>query len=304
MSSNPIPLEALQLLDAIDRRGSFAKAADELNKAPSALSYGVTKLEDQLGLSIFVRQGRRSVLTPAGRVVLEEGRAILGAAARLAERAKEVATGWETRLRVGVEAIVNQRVFFEILSAFALEHPNLELEVSETVLNGGWEALAQRRIDLVVGSPGPVPAHQGFRARSMGPSDLVPVIAARHLAVAGIDQQRLKDLDWSSLCTVVVRDSSTSDVLASAGLSLSSPRAFSVQTIDQKVEAILAGAGVGHLPRYRIADPLARGALLELPLEPANPDCLIAWEAANRGKALNALVKLLQAGRWGEQVGR
>ena len=49
MSHLPITLDALQALDAIDRRGSFAKAAEELDKATSALSYTVQKLEEQLG---------------------------------------------------------------------------------------------------------------------------------------------------------------------------------------------------------------------------------------------------------------
>ena len=127
MPVTPITLEGLEILDAIDRRGSFAKAAEELNKATSALSYGVQKLEDQLGLSIFVRQGRRSALTPAGRLVLEEGRNILGAAAHLADRAKEVATGWEPRLRIGLESIVDHRVFFGVLADFQNKHPNLEI---------------------------------------------------------------------------------------------------------------------------------------------------------------------------------
>ena len=180
MSSSAISLDALKILDAIDRRGSFARAAEELNKATSALSYGIQKLEDELGISIFVRQGRRSVLTPAGRLVLEDGRVILDAASRLAERAQELATGWESRLRVGVEAIVNHGVFFDALSSFQQAHPMVELKVTETVLNGGWEALEQHRLDLLVGSPGPVPAHKGFQAVSIGPADLVPVIGAQH----------------------------------------------------------------------------------------------------------------------------
>ena len=49
MSQLPITMDALQALDAIERRGSFAKAAEELNKATSALSYTVQKLEEQLG---------------------------------------------------------------------------------------------------------------------------------------------------------------------------------------------------------------------------------------------------------------
>ncbi len=85
MSINPINIESLQILDAIDRRGSFAKAAEELNKATSALSYGVQKLEEQLGITVFTRQGRRSVLTPAGRLILDEGRLILNATSALAQ---------------------------------------------------------------------------------------------------------------------------------------------------------------------------------------------------------------------------
>jgi DNA-binding transcriptional LysR family regulator len=66
MAKNPITIDVLETLDAIDRRGSFAKAAEELNKATSAVSYAVQKLEEQLDIALFQRQGRRSVLTPGG----------------------------------------------------------------------------------------------------------------------------------------------------------------------------------------------------------------------------------------------
>jgi DNA-binding transcriptional LysR family regulator len=109
---NPITIDILEILDTIDRRGSFAKAAEELNKATSAISYGIQKLEEQLDIALFQRQGRRSVLTPAGRLVLEEGRKILNTTARLADRAKEVATGWEPRIRIAVESLQSYPVFF------------------------------------------------------------------------------------------------------------------------------------------------------------------------------------------------
>ena len=131
MSVNPINIEALEMLDAIDRRGSFAKAAEELNKATSALSYGVQKLEEQLDITVFQRQGRRSVLTPAGRLILEEGRKILDATSRLAEKAKELATGWEPRLRIAVESILNHEVFFKVLAGFLDDHESMEIDVSE-----------------------------------------------------------------------------------------------------------------------------------------------------------------------------
>jgi len=298
MSNNPITLEALEILDSIDRRGSFAKAAEELNKATSALSYGVQKLEDQLDLSIFVRQGRRSVLTPAGRLVLEEGRVIVEATLRMADRAKELATGWEPRLRIGVEAIVNHRVFFDILAAFQHEHPTLEIDVCETVLNGGWEGLEQHRLDLAVGVPGPLPLQKGFRAVPMGIGDLVPVIAAQHPDAKRVGRNHTPESDFSSLQAVVVHDTSTTNVVGNAGLSLSNSRALHVQTIDQKVQAILAGLGIGHLPRYRVKQYLQDGRLIELPMKVDNPECLIAWEITNKGRALAALSKALAAAKW------
>ncbi|HMY41227.1 MAG TPA: LysR family transcriptional regulator, partial [Marinagarivorans sp.] len=52
-----ISLEALRILDAIERKGSFGAAAEAIHKVPSALSYTVAKLEADLGVSIFDRSG-------------------------------------------------------------------------------------------------------------------------------------------------------------------------------------------------------------------------------------------------------
>jgi DNA-binding transcriptional LysR family regulator len=52
-----LSLEALQVLDAIDRKGSFAAAAHELHRVPSAITYSVRQLEDGLGIEIFDRAG-------------------------------------------------------------------------------------------------------------------------------------------------------------------------------------------------------------------------------------------------------
>jgi len=231
-------------------------------------------------------------------LVLEEGRTILAATARLADRAIEVATGWEPRLRVGLESIVDHRVFFDVLADFQNEHPNLEIDVTETVLNGGWEALEQQRVDLVIGAPGPIPVHKGFRSALMGLSDLVPVIGATHPAAESIRQDTIADFDFSSLQAVVSHDTSRTAVARNAGLSLSSTRILHVQTIEQKLEAILAGLGIGHLPRYRIEEYLLNARLIVLPLEPSNPECFIAWESSNRGRALNAIAKALASAKW------
>jgi DNA-binding transcriptional LysR family regulator len=61
-----LSLEAIEVLDAIARKGSFAAAAESLFRVPSAVTYTVRKLEDDLGVSLFNRTGHRAELTEAG----------------------------------------------------------------------------------------------------------------------------------------------------------------------------------------------------------------------------------------------
>ena len=69
-----LTLEALRVMDAIDRRGSFAAAADELGRVPSALSYTMQKLEEELDVVLFDRSGHRTKFTNVGRMLLERHR--------------------------------------------------------------------------------------------------------------------------------------------------------------------------------------------------------------------------------------
>jgi DNA-binding transcriptional LysR family regulator len=78
-----LTLDALAVLDAIDRKGSFAAAAEELHRVPSAMTYAVQKLEEDLDVLLFDRRGHRAQLTEAGRELLREGRHLLQAASEL-----------------------------------------------------------------------------------------------------------------------------------------------------------------------------------------------------------------------------
>lgn len=293
MSKNPISIEALETLDAIERRGSFAKAAEELNKATSALSYIVQRLEEQLDVALFQRQGRRSVLTPAGRVVLEDGRTILEATRTLASRAKETATGWETHIRIAIESTLSYPAFFALLNQFVDKHPGIELDITECVLNGGWEALESDRTDLIVGAPGPAPLHKGFRTISLPTDELIPVISSKHrYAKLAQNQEALEDA-LPKLRRVITHDTSDSGVKRHAGLSRGSKKLY-VQTIDQKLAAILAGTGIGHLPRARVKTHLANKELLELNLPTAEgAGNYMAWKISNKGKGLRALTDMI-----------
>jgi DNA-binding transcriptional LysR family regulator len=295
MGRNPITIDILETLDAIDRRGSFAKAAEELNKATSAVSYTVQKLEEQLDIALFQRQGRRSVLTPAGRLMLVEGREILQSTGRLASKVKEVATGWEPRISIAVESHQPYSVFFSELREFLKEHPTIEIDICESVLNGGWEALEHDRVDLIVGSPGPVPLQKGYRAIALSRIELAPVIASNHMLASLVSNPVAFEAALPEVRRVITHDTSMIDIARSAGLG-SEGQTFYVQNIDQKVAAILAGIGMGHLPLERINRHLENGELIKLELDKSSVhENFLAWKISNKGKGLQALTKRLSA---------
>src|SRR3569623_990408 len=66
----PLPLSALRAFEAAARTGSFRAAADDLSLTPSAVSHAIRGLEDTLGTTLFLRQGRSIRLTGDGRTLL------------------------------------------------------------------------------------------------------------------------------------------------------------------------------------------------------------------------------------------
>ncbi len=297
MKRNPITLEALEILDAIDRRGSFAKAAEELGKVTSALSYVVQRLEEQLDVTLFQRQGRRSVMTAAGRVLLDDGRGILEASHRLAEKTREVATGWEPSLRIAIESIVDKQIVFEQLQTFLLEHPSMELDISESVLGGGWDALEHDRVDIVIGAPGPVPQQKGFRAVKLGSIEMLPVIGRKHPLAKLANQRESLEKALPQIRRIITHDTtaaqSHTNVARSAGLSDGQKKLY-VQNTDQKQAAIEAGLGIGHMSISNIHLSLENKTLLPLDLATTTPGLhYLVWKTSNKGKGLKTLSQLL-----------
>ena len=152
MSRDPhLTLESLRTLDAIDRRGSFAAAAEELAKVPSALSYSVQKMEDELDLLLFDRSGHRAQLTPVGKLILERGREILLATQEMIDDARQLSNGWETDLVIAVEGLFKIEHLFPLIEELA-DKANTQVTLKDSVLSGTWELLEYDQVDLVIGS--------------------------------------------------------------------------------------------------------------------------------------------------------
>ena len=287
-----ITLDALQTLDAIERRHSFAAAAEELHRVPSAVSYTINKLEDDLGVALFDRSRRKAELTAIGRLVLTEGRKILKAAEQLTALARQAADGWEVELRICIDSILSCDPVYDLIEAFQRVQPKTEIRLTAEVLGGSWDALSDDRCDLVIGAEGAPPA-PGFALHSLGNVKFGFAVAAGHALT-----ERPQPLPASAIQdypTVIVADSSQRLPVRSAGL-LDGRSRIIVPTIEHKIEVQCKGLGVGYLPLHRIMQQLADGRLEILALDAPRPpvEISVAWRRGNTGKARKWFVDRLK----------
>lgn len=280
-----ISLDALEILDAIDRRGSFSAAGKELFRVPSTISYTVAKLEGDLGVQLFERAGPRIALTPAGRELLREGRYLLRAAGNLECRVRRVASGWETEIALGMDLIFSPQALHQDIRDFYAVAEQTRLKIVAEALSGTWEALLDRRIDLLIGGSSEGPSGGGYAAEPMGEVAFVFAVAPTH-PLAKIDRP-LTNADLQEYRAVVVADTARHLPRRTVGLGFGQDT-LTVPDMHAKLVHQAAGLGFGFLPRAYAHAALGSGQLLEKEVEePRAPELLsLAWRVGEEGKAL------------------
>jgi DNA-binding transcriptional LysR family regulator len=291
-----ITLDALRVLDAIDRKGSFGAAAEALFKVPSALSYTVQKLESDLGINLFDRTKQRAQLTAAGRLLLEQGRQLLQAANAIEEAVQQLESGWETQLRIAKDTVLPLAPLLQQINAFNLLDKRVAITIAEEVLGGTWDALIAERCDLALGASGDLPKGI-FEYRLMGEVEFVFAVAREHplcLHNGPVDAAAIQ-----AFPTIVVADSSLSTPARSSGL-LESRQIIRVAHALAKIQAQMMGVGVGFLPAHLIQQELSSGDLIALDCSVPRPNIplYLAWRKGNKGKALAWFVAACLAANW------
>lgn len=279
-----LTLEAIELVDAIARHGSFAGASERLHKVPSTISYAVAKLEEQLGFALFTRNGPRVALTPAGQEMIREGRWLLPSARQLESRMRQIATGFESEVRLVHDSLIPTAAFNPDICAFEDLHCGTRLRIASEALTGTWEALREGRADIIVAA-GEGPAGGGYKAVAVGSLAFAFCTTATHPLA-----QRRRPLTRADLLehtAIVVGDGARQLTDRTVGL-LSGQRRITVPNMQAKIAAQAAGLGHGFVPRACVRVELETGVLVELQVEEPRPDetFWLAWRPDHMGEAL------------------
>lgn len=280
-----LTLDALVVLDAIAQKGSFAAAASALYRVPSTVTYSVQKLEDDLGFVIFRKEGRRSILTPAGKILLEQGRELLLAADRMIETAHKVDSGWESNLNITLDTLWNISDFYPLVTEFYQLNTGVQINISEEVMGGSLEAIIEHRADIVIGSPPPVNNIKGIKFQQVFSSSWQFVVAKNHPLTTL--NRTLTEADIKPYTTIVIKDSSQNSPIMAHRV-FEKRNILRVATMEQKIIAQLQGVGVGFLPTHKIESYLKNKTLIALPIDTPYQDTpqYCAWRSSNKGKAM------------------
>ena len=282
---NVLTPEALSMMDAIARTGSFAAAARELGKVPSALTYNVRQLEDALDVLLFDRRSRQAQLTAAGEELLNEGRRLLIEMDAVANRVRRVATGWETQLTVAVDGAMSQVTVFELCEAFYALNPQgvaggsgggpgTRLRLRTEVLAGTWEALISGHADLAIGVGGYSTTPVGIESAPLGEMSFVFAVAPTHPLAAATEP--ISDAELLLHRAVAVADSAQRLSPLTVNL-LPGQDVLTVSTMADKIEALVRCMGCGFVPEPHARCHIESGRLVVKPVQRAQPVILPAY---------------------------
>ncbi len=279
-------LEALVVLDVIARRSSFAAAAEELHRVPSSITYTIKRLEENLDVTLFDRQGHRAQLTPAGQALLNEGRSLLLIAEGIERNIQQISTGWETELRIAVDDIIPYDKILSLCDEFYQFSPNTRLHLSSEVLGGTWDALVSGRADLVIGATVEGPSGGGFTRQTMGEVEVVFVVAPNHPLAN--EKEPLTNNVIRQYRAIAAADSSRQLSPKTVGL-LVGQAVLTVPNLKIKRQAQINGLGIGYLPKHLVSDDISEGRLIVKETEDEGSTLhplYCVWPTRHQGKAL------------------
>ncbi|TKB56643.1 LysR family transcriptional regulator [Ferrimonas aestuarii] len=183
----------LEILLAVIDSGGFSAAAEQLNIQVARASRAVTRLEQQLGVSLLNRTTRRVELTEEGRGFVEGVRLGLGQLTQAEDALQSQQQTPKGTLRVDAASPFMQHQIVPLIPEFTQLYPDIQLDLT---CNEGYVDLLEKRTDLAI-RIGPL-ADSSLHARHLGRSALhivaTPSYLDQHGKPQSIDQLKLHPL--------------------------------------------------------------------------------------------------------------
>jgi DNA-binding transcriptional LysR family regulator len=287
-------LRHLESFQAIVKEGSFVQAAEKLQYAQSTITVHMQQLEAELGVRLFVRQGKHVQLTEAGRALQEQADSLMQRALALQQALKDVVAGEAGHLRIGaIEPTACLRLT-PLLVQFCQTHPRLHL----TLEVGGTRVISQRvaagALDVGICTP-PAP-HMGLIFEPLFIEPLAVLLPEAHPLA---NRDHLSPTDLLGQRVLLTEQGCEYRAIIETALLSQGTNPFSgieMGSIEVLKRAVQGGLGIAIIPRAAASPPLPQTVIRDL----HNVDLRLAVglvslpEIRSPGRVLGALLTLLR----------
>jgi DNA-binding transcriptional LysR family regulator len=287
-------LEQLRIFVAVAEREHVTRAAEALHLTQSAVSAAIAALEARFGVKLFHRVGRNIVLSEAGKVFLEEARAVLARAAA-AERALADLSGLKRgRLVLAASQTIAAVWLPDRIAQFRQSWPDIHLQVMVGNTAQVSRMVAEGEVDLGF-VEGEIDAPL-LVARPVAEDQLLLVAPPTHpWAGRSPENEELLAANW------VMREPGSGtralllQTLARRGVAAEKLQVVLELPSNEAVRtAIVRGVGVGALSADLLGETLSLGRLVAIPFEPMRRRFRAVWHRdRHRSRAAQALLDLV-----------
>jgi LysR family transcriptional regulator for metE and metH len=249
----------LQLVAAVADVGSLTRAGDQLHLTQSALSHQLRDIESRLGAALFLRVGKRLVLTPAGERLLASATDVLERLERAEHDIREMGRDRAGSLRITTECYTCYHWLPPLLLRYRRTFPRVEVRIDVEATHHPVEMLLAGKIDLGLMST-PVKDRRLVSRRVF--DDELVLIASTHHRFAQQTHVRLAQIKDETLFIYPPKAESgpLQNVLIPAGAIPA--RIEEVQLTEAITELVKAGLGVAILARWAVQPLIDAGTIV------------------------------------------
>lgn len=260
MKTPRVSLEQWATFKAVVDAGSFAMAAEQLNKSQSSISYAIARLNEQLPQPVLQLEGRRAVLTEEGKALYRRASQLLQHGEETEEFAQMLSAGVESEVTLALDNLLDLHAILPALDKFSAQYPFTRIRMLETSLSGTEEALLEKKADIVIGGKVPV----GFAGTPVRQARMIAVAHPDHPLFQRKEQDCITDWELKSWRQIVLRDTGQRRE-QDAGW-LGSEQRWTVSHFASSIKILRAGLAFAFLPEDWVAEDLREGRLRRLPL--------------------------------------
>lgn len=254
-------LDQLRVFVCVIDQGSFSKAARELHRTQSVVSYTIANLEAQLNVALFDRSKRKPTLTEAGKALLADARTVSMKVDAMRARAKTLAQGVEAEVSIAVDVMFPNCRLVEALQAFQLQFPTVGLRLRIEALGAVMHLVSERVCQIGITGP-MLDFTDAFQSQPAGSITMIPVAAPTHplALIEGIIPTEVAR-DYTQL---VLTD--RSQLTAGQNFGVIAVRDWRLGDLGAKHMLLRNGLGWGSMPQEMIREDLDQGRLVHLKL--------------------------------------